>query len=79
MKIVRYIACAVVGVACIVGGVVALDIIPKRRFDSLPQWLQVVLFVCLVISCAEVVYGFIEDYRRIWRGRQYKTDEELQD
>ena len=70
MKLLRYIAYSVLAVACIVGGLVSLDVIPKQRFESLPQWLQVVLFVCFVISCVAVVYGFIDDYRQIRRARR---------
>jgi len=70
MKLLRYIACSVLAVACIVGGLVSLDVIPKQRFQDLPQWLQVVLFSCFVISCVAVVYGFIADYRQIRRARQ---------
>ncbi len=70
MKLLRYIAYSVLAVACIVGGLVSLDVIPKQRFQNLPQWLQVVLFSCFVISCVAVVYGFIDDYRQIRRARQ---------
>jgi hypothetical protein len=49
---------------------VSLDVIPKQRFQNLPQWIQVVLFICFVISSVAVVYGFIDDYRRIRRARQ---------
>lgn len=70
VKLVRYIAYSVLALACIVGGLVGMDIIPKQRFDSLPQWLQVVLFLCFVISCIAVVYGFIDDYRQIRRARR---------
>lgn len=70
MKLLRYIACSVLAVACIVGGLVSLDVIPKQRFQNLPQWLQVALFSCFVISCVAVFYGFIDDYRQIRRARQ---------
>ena len=69
LNLVRYAAYSLLALACIVGGLVGMDIIPKQRFDSLPQWLRFVLFVCFVMSCIAVVYGFIDDYRQIRRAR----------
>lgn len=69
-KVIRYIAYSIVGVASVLGALVLSDVIPKQRFQSLPQWLRVLLFVCVVISCAATVYGFIDDYRQIRRARR---------
>jgi hypothetical protein len=70
MRVIRFIAAIAITIASLIGGFLTLDIIPNKRLEGLPEWVQLILIMCMIICPGAALFLYVCDYRKVQRQRR---------